>query len=678
MTSPPPTILDGRYELLELLGEGGMGQVFKARHLRLGKIFAIKSLRNLSPDPNEQAKFLEAFETEARTLAELDHPALAQVSDFFEFQGVHYLVMEFVSGRTLARVLELAPRLLSERRVLQWAEELCGVLDYLHTRHPPVIVRDLKPENVMLDDRRRLRLLDFGIAKRLQAGVGTRDIIKGMGTAEYAPLEQYGAGSTDQRSDIYAFGGTLYYLLTELPPPPAWRRASEKLEPTPPSQVNDSVSPRFESLLLRMMALRREDRPDSIRAVLHEIQAIRTQAKIEDPGSGQASSRGGVQAAAKATVPHPLVIPPAPEPVELPDEIRIRPLPSEPSYGSSQASPSSTGAYGLQGTALPHSRTQISPAVAPSSTGRIPQVRVVQVQGVRRYATTPRAVAYCPGRPLVAVAGRYLQVWNAESGQLAAKLWTGEQELTCLDFSFDGRYLLTAESEGEIKQYDLAGDGPAQQVNRRGTWGLFSDRLRALAAIHGTRWVAVASDSSNIRIFNTAKVEVVQMIEWHQSGLLSKFSKKTLCLASSRQGFLAAGGADGSLSLYDVSGFTLKKRLNLGPGEVTGVSFSPDGTFLAAIVGRRVLVFKASELELVHELKHPSNPLSVSFSYDLRVIATGASDCYIRLFHLNTGQELHRLNYHAGAVLGLDFSDFGPSLVSIGHDRRLFVTSFSW
>lgn len=267
-------VLDNRYELLELLGEGGMGQVFKARHNRLGKIFAVKSLRNLSPDPQEQAKFLDAFEIEARILAELDHPALAKVTDFFEMHGTHFLVMEFIDGRTLARVIELAPRNLSQRRVLQWADELCRVLGYLHSQKPPVIVRDLKPENIMIDSKRRLRLVDFGISKRLRPGEGTHEIVKGMGTAEYAPLEQYGSSTTDQRSDIYALGATLYFLLTEIAPPPAWKRASEGVEPIPPTQVNPTVSPAFERLLLEMMALKKEDRPASIETVLQAVSSI--------------------------------------------------------------------------------------------------------------------------------------------------------------------------------------------------------------------------------------------------------------------------------------------------------------------------------------------------------------------------------------------------------------------
>ncbi len=664
MSQQSPTILDGRYELLDLLGEGGMGQVYKARHTRLGKIFAIKSLRNLSPDPNEQAKFLEAFETEARTLAELSHPALAQVSDFFEVGDVHYLVMEFVNGKTLSRVAELAPRLLSQRRVLTWAQELCEVLHYLHTQDPPVIVRDLKPDNVMIDDQQKLRLLDFGISKRLQAGVGTRDIIKGMGTAEYAPLEQYGSASTDQRSDIYALGGTLYFLLTEVAPPPAWRRASEGTPLEAPSATNSTVTPDFERLVLQMMALKREDRPQSIADIRTELKTIAEGATAPSASPSKASQK---PSSTPAPQPKPWIPPP---PNYIPDDV-------QPASPISPQAPSQR--YGMPGASVPEPRTEIKPSRSKkSTTGRTPSVAILEVRGLRRYATPPQAVRFCPGQPLVAVAGRYLHVWNTFTCQMASKLWTGEQELTSLDFSPDGRTLVAAETEGEIHQYDLMQGKHTAQLSRR-NWGLFSDRVRDVSALHGSARVAVASDTSNIRIFDTRGGKQIQQIEWHQTGIFSKLSKKTLSLASTKRGYLAAGGADGSLTLFDSGDLSVKHRASLGLGEITSLEFSPDGGFLAAAASRgKVLLIQVPDLKIVHELKHPSAPLSVSFSHDLRVVATGAADCHIRLFHLNSGKELHRLTHHAGGVLDLDFSDVGPTLVSAGNDRRIFVTEFSW
>lgn len=709
----PGTVLDGRYELLELLGEGGMGQVFKARHNRLGKIFAVKSLRHLSPDPAEQAKFLAAFETEARTLAELDHPALARVSDFFEVGNIHFLVMEFIDGRTLSRVVELAPKNLSQRRVVQWALELCEVLHYLHTREQPVIVRDLKPENIMIDGKRRLRLIDFGISKRMQPGEGTRDIIKGMGTAEYAPLEQYGSSTTDQRSDIYAMGATLYFLLTEIAPPPAWKRASEGVEPRRPSEVNSTVTSDFEQLVLKMMALKKEHRPQSVAEVSQILKSLGTGGKhAQGPTPTRPSpappSTAPEPPRAPTAPPEP---PPQPKAPELhwakapgppsyesaPREKKVPPPPSGPAYhqaptpssapqpgGQPQYQPPDTDPprsgepqrYGMSGAALEKARTVVRPPVSPS--GRIPQVEVESCRSLRRYATPPQAVGFCPGRSMAAVAGRYLQLWDLNQEQISSKLWSGEQQLVSLDFSADGRFLAAAENEGEIRIYDVGEAKLASKLGRR-SWGLFPDRVRSVCFLFGQNKVAVASDTSNIRIFSTLSGEIVHLIDWHQTGLLSKLGRKTTALACSRDGLLAAGGTDGSVCLYDSARFERKAKVSFDFGEIQALEFSPDGQFLAVAATRsRVILLRTSGLEVMHELKHPGSPHCLAISHDLRVIATGCSDTQIRLFHFVSGKELMKLSHHGGAVLDLDFSEREPSLISVGNDRRIYLTDLRW
>jgi serine/threonine protein kinase len=657
----PGVILDNRYELMELLGEGGMGQVFKARHNRLGKLFAVKSLRHLSPDPTEQAKFLDAFESEARTLAELDHPALAKVSDFFEMHGVHFLVMEFIDGKTLARVVELAPRNLSQRRVKQWAEELCDVLGYLHAQRPPVIVRDLKPENIMIDSRRRLRLIDFGISKRLRPGEGTRDIVKGMGTAEYAPLEQYGNSTTDQRSDIYAMGATLYFLLTEIAPPPAWKRASEGVEPVLPSQVNPSITPEFEALIMSMMALKKENRPQTIDAVLKALEGIEDTPSAKLPRAATPLSVPRAQAASPISVPPPVRRAPPPAAV-----------PNPPDYSSTPNLAAQR--YGLPGSSLDRPKM----AVKPSTTGRVPQIRVLSCKSLRRYASTPQAVRTCPGQPLLAVAGRYLQVWSMETEQMAKKLWTGEQQLVSVDFSADGRHLFAAELEGKIRQYDMRTDEKLTTLGRR-SWGLFPDRVRDICTLYGRSKLAVASDTSNIRIFDTASGVITEVLDWHQTGLLSKLGKKTMSLASSKDGFLASGGADGTVTVFEKGGFEQKFHKAIGRGEIVALEFSPNGELLGVADSRGIVyLLKSPTFEVVRELKHPSSPRAISFSHDMRLIATGASDCQIRFFYLNNGNELERLSHHKGGILGLDFDDLEPKLVSVGNDRRLYVTHLAW
>lgn len=661
-------VLDNRYELLDLLGEGGMGQVFKARHNRLGKIVAVKSLRNLSHDPVEQAKFLEAFESEARILAELDHSALAKVSDFFEMNGIHFLVMEFIDGRTLARVVELAPRNLSQRRVVQWAEELCDVLSYLHRQNPPVIVRDLKPENVMIDSKRRLRLIDFGISKRLRPGEGTHEIVKGMGTAEYAPLEQYGNSTTDQRSDIYALGATLYFLLTEIAPPPAWKRASEGVEPVPPSQVNETVTKPFEQLLLSMMALKREGRPQSIEEVAKALKEMEEDLVLS-PES----------VATVPTVAQSVATPNEVEAVSAPaspassgmKKGEWASLPVPPDYSSSEP-PSKR--YGMPGSSLERPKM----AVVPKATGRPPEVKVLSCKSLRRYATIPYAVKTCPGRPVLAVAGRFLQLWSLETEQMVHKLWSGEQQVVALDFSPDGRFLYVAEFEGKVRQYEVSTGKKIASLGRR-SWGLFPDRNRDLCALFGSHQVAVASDASNIRVFDLNRGEVTKVLDWHQTGLLSKLSRKTVSIATSREGYLAAGGADGSVTVYEKGDFETLCRKSVGRGEIQALEFSSNGEFLAVSDSRgAVHILKSPSFETVQQLPHPSVAKALSFSHDMRVLATGSGDRQIRFFHLNTGKELLKLSHHAGAVLDVHFDGQQPTLVSVGNDRRLYVTKLTW
>lgn len=670
MSLHPGVVLDSRYELLELLGEGGMGQVFKARHKRLGKLFAVKSLRHLSPDPQEQAQFLDAFETEARTLAELDHRALAKVSDFFEMDDVHFLVMEFIDGKTLARVVELAPRNLSQRRVGQWAEELCEVLEYLHSRQPPVIVRDLKPENIMIDSKRHLRLIDFGISKRLKPGEGTHDIVKGMGTAEYAPLEQYGNSSTDQRSDIYALGATLYFLLTEIAPPPAWKRASEGVEPIPPSQVNPSVTPAFEQLVFSMMALRREDRPQTINEVTQLLSSVVGESQTTTPGRVTPVHHATPPVARPASVPRPSVTPAAAQPSAAQGEWAQVPHP--PDYES--ASASNAKRYGMPGSSLERPKIAVKPTV----TGRTPQVKVISCKSLRRYATIPQAVKTCPGKPLVAVAGRYLQVWSLVTEQMESKLWSGEQQLISVDFSSDGRMLFAGELEGKIRQYDVTSNSKRRTLGRR-SWGLFPDRVRDLACLFGEQKIAVASDTSNVRIFNTSSGEVARSLDWHQTSILSKWSKKSLCLAAARSGHLASGGVGGMVTVYGSGDFEEVFRKSVGRGDIQALEFSADGQFLAVADAKgTVYILKSPDFSVIHELKHPSTPNAVTFSHDLRIVATGAADCQIRLFHLVSGKELLTLNHHTGGVHDLDFDDELPKLVSVGNDRRLYLTHLDW
>ncbi|OQA41513.1 MAG: Serine/threonine-protein kinase StkP [Chloroflexi bacterium ADurb.Bin325] len=271
-------VLRDRYEIIDLVGQGGMGAVYKAEDLRLrGRICAVKEiLPELISGPGMEDQAHEQFYREASVLARLDHPNLPKVSDFFQQDGREYLVMDFVPGEDLRQLVEAARRhdaFLPEASVLAWATQLCDALTYLHTQDPPVLHRDIKPSNIKLTPRGVVKLVDFGLVKLLQPDENrTVTVVQGRGTVAYTPLEQYGGdtGHTDVRSDIYAIGATLYHLLTGQPPADAKQRFLKPGSLTPPRDINPHISVRTEKAILAAISQHPDERPAST-AALREL-----------------------------------------------------------------------------------------------------------------------------------------------------------------------------------------------------------------------------------------------------------------------------------------------------------------------------------------------------------------------------------------------------------------------
>lgn len=210
-------LLKKRYEILGILGKGGMGQVYKVadRH-QGGKVLAAKELRPGTLPLEKAEESLAQFRTEARILARFTHPNLPKVYDYFSqrSKGTHYIIMEYINGKTLEQILNARHgRPLDERLVLSWALQICRAMYFLSVQKPrPVVFRDLKPSNIMIARDGKVKIIDFGIARFFKED--KREDTYVYGTPGYASPEQYGSGQTDARSDVFSLGATLHHCLT--------------------------------------------------------------------------------------------------------------------------------------------------------------------------------------------------------------------------------------------------------------------------------------------------------------------------------------------------------------------------------------------------------------------------------------------------------------------------------
>lgn len=269
MTSPG-ALLQNRYEIQRQLSQGGMGTVFLASDRRLGSTVVLKqTLYN-------QARFLKAFLGEAQLLANLRHPHLPLVTDFFSEGDGHFLVMQFIPGKDLNELLEerraaeLGPFPIDQ--VMRWADQLLDALEYLHRHDPPIVHRDLKPQNLKRTPEGNIMLLDFGLAKGAAGDMSQASPSIHGYTQEYASLEQIRGVGTDPRSDLYSLAATLYHLLTGEPPVDALARLTSVInnqpDPLPKADLlNPQVPQAIAEILHQALSQNADPRPASAAAM---------------------------------------------------------------------------------------------------------------------------------------------------------------------------------------------------------------------------------------------------------------------------------------------------------------------------------------------------------------------------------------------------------------------------
>lgn len=266
----PGVTLLNRYLIQAVVGVGGMGAVYRARDMHfpnVNKRVAVKEMINQVRDPTMRETLIKNFEREANILATLEHPAIPKIYDYFTQNDRSYLILEFIDGKDLEALLVESQGFFPESQVISWAIELCDVLSFLHNHQPePIIFRDMKPSNVMIDQRGHVVLVDFGIAKTFQHGEkGTM-----IGTEGYSPPEQY-KGEAGPLSDIYALGATLHHLLTRRDPR---LEAPFSFSERPIRSINPAISVELEAVVNTALQYNPADRYPSAAAMKDALIAV--------------------------------------------------------------------------------------------------------------------------------------------------------------------------------------------------------------------------------------------------------------------------------------------------------------------------------------------------------------------------------------------------------------------
>ncbi|MGV3525909.1 MAG: protein kinase domain-containing protein [Candidatus Sericytochromatia bacterium] len=270
---PPNTVLQGRYQITKRIGQGGMGAIYLADDLRFSqRVAVVKEMLDHFTDPEQRRLATHNFDREAEMLANLKHPGIPEVYDRFTEGNRHYLVMEYVNGSDLEqRMMNQDNAPFEEEQVIDWAIQICEILSYMHRQNPPIVYRDMKPANLILNEEGRIYVVDFGIARHFNpTKKGTM-----IGTQGYAPPEQY-RGQVEPRSDIYALAATLHHLLTGRDP-----QAEAPFTFPTVRELNSRVSVQTDKLIARCLNMEAEGR---YRDAADMIEALRKTRRRQTPG----------------------------------------------------------------------------------------------------------------------------------------------------------------------------------------------------------------------------------------------------------------------------------------------------------------------------------------------------------------------------------------------------------